>query len=407
MDTFTQEPAASGAGPTAATASFGPLALAGMASLGAGAIHAAAIGAHAEHRPAVITFTLLATAQLVWGAVALAGRRRAIAIIGVALGFGAVAGWLVAKTVGLSFVAGLDDAEPAQLADSLAAGLALLAGLGSARVALQREAAPRAVPTWVLSGLGIGILALTVSGMFGASTHAHAEGDDHGHDETAATDHGHAGGTTDHADAPAAAPDRTYDPTKPLDLSGVQGVTKAQEAKAERLVAVTLDRLPQFADSKVAESKDFHSIGDGVTGAEHFINWSYIDDEHVLNPDYPEALVYEPQPDGSRKLVSAMFMLKQGQTLDDVPEVGGNLMQWHIHDDLCFLDDPVAPRIAGITSVGGSCRAGLEKFTPVPMIHVWITRHPCGPFAALEGIGAGQIKEGEERLCDHVHGSGS
>jgi hypothetical protein len=34
------------------------------------------------------------------------------------------------------------------------------------------------------------------------------------------------------------------------------------------------------------------------------------------------------------------------------------------------------------------------------MLHVWIEPHKCGPFAALEGVGAGQIKEGEARLCD-------
>ena len=28
------------------------------------------------------------------------------------------------------------------------------------------------------------------------------------------------------------------------------------------------------------------------------------------------------------------------------------------------------------------------------------------PFAALEGVGAGQIVEGEARLCDVAHGSG-
>lgn len=39
------------------------------------------------------------------------------------------------------------------------------------------------------------------------------------------------------------------------------------------------------------------------------------------------------------------------------------------------------------------------------MIHVWTVSHPCGPFAALEGVGAGQIHEGEERLCDHAHGA--
>lgn len=33
--------------------------------------------------------------------------------------------------------------------------------------------------------------------------------------------------------------------------------------------------------------------------------------------------------------------------------------------------------------------------------------HPCGPFAALNGVGAGSIKPREVRSCDHVHGSGS
>ncbi len=89
-----------------------------------------------------------------------------------------------------------------------------------------------------------------------------------------------------------------------------------------------------------------------------------------------------------------------------MPDIGGALMQWHIHDNLCFTADPVQPRVAGLTDAAGNCAAPLQKFRPAPMIHVWIVPHPCGPFAALEGIGAGQIKPGEERLCDHVHGSG-
>ena len=40
------------------------------------------------------------------------------------------------------------------------------------------------------------------------------------------------------------------------------------------------------------------------------------------------------------------------------------------------------------------------------MIHVWITPNKCGPFAALEGIGAGQIADGRRPDCaTHAHGS--
>ena len=199
---------------------------------------------------------------------------------------------------------------------------------------------------------------------------------------------------------------KPYDPTQPIDLSGTPGVTPEQQAAAENLIAVTLVRLPQWADYHDAEAAGFHSIGDGVTGFEHFINWEWINDDITLDPDHPESLVYQLQPDGSKQLVSAMYMLADSVALADVPDIGGALMQWHIHDNLCFTTDPVAPKVAGTTDASGGCRAGLVKFVPAPMIHVWITAHKCGPFAALEGVGAGQIVAGEERLCDHAHGEG-
>jgi hypothetical protein len=102
-----------------------------------------------------------------------------------------------------------------------------------------------------------------------------------------------------------------------------------------------------------------------------------------------------------------MFMLSKGKTLADVPDVGGKLTQWHIHDNLCFTPTPDAPRVAGLTNAGGQCTPPLLKGASVPMIHVWIVPHPCGPFSALDGLGAGQVAAGEVRSCDHVHGTGS
>ncbi len=233
-----------------------------------------------------------------------------------------------------------------------------------------------------------------------------------GHDHHSTTDAAASGTATpaaaadgqDHSAAAAATP-VPYDPTLPIDLSGTPGVTPQQQAFAENLVATTLVKLPQWSDPAVAEAAGFRSIGDGATGHEHFVQWDWINDDVYLDPDHPESLVYEPQPDGSRRLVSAMYMLPQTYTLDSVPDWGGALMQWHIHDNLCFTPDPDAPRVGGLTNADGSCTAPLVKFGEVPMIHVWITTNPCGPFAALEGIGAGQIAEGETRLCDTAHGS--
>ncbi|HUF99019.1 MAG TPA: hypothetical protein VMM60_12895 [Ilumatobacter sp.] len=207
-----------------------------------------------------------------------------------------------------------------------------------------------------------------------------------------------------HGTAEAAAT-KPYDPTMPIDLGGIDGVTPQQQAFAENLVAATIRDLPQWADLEAVAAAGFHSIGDGATGHEHYIQWDWIDDDIILDPDFPESLVFEPQPDGSKKLVSAMFMLPRGVAVEDAPDFGGALMQWHVHGDLCFTDDPVAPKVVGVKAIGTTCRAPLVDGTLAPMVHVWITPTPCGPFAALEGIGAGQVAAGEEALCDTAHGS--
>ena len=186
----------------------------------------------------------------------------------------------------------------------------------------------------------------------------------------------------------------------PIDLSGVEGVTPQQQAAAENLLAVTLADLPQFADPAAVEAMGFVSIGDGFLGHEHYLNVANMNDDKILDPDYPESLVFDTSVTPKR-LAAAMFMMNPGDSLDDVPELGGKLTQWHVHDNLCFA----GPRVAGLTDAEGKCAAGLTKGAETPMIHVWIEPHPCGPFAALEGVAGGTIPEGESRLCDHAHGA--
>lgn len=191
-----------------------------------------------------------------------------------------------------------------------------------------------------------------------------------------------------------------------LDLSGMPGVSDDERRRAEELVYVTRTVLPKFASTADAEAAGFTTIGDGLTGYEHYINWTYINDAHELDPDHPESLVYQVDPvTREKKLVSAMFMLGDEYTLDTVPNVGGPLTQWHIHNNLCFNRDPMkygSTRVVGVTSEDGPCSFGI-RLNPNPMIHVWIVPHQCGPFAALEGVGAGQVRTGEERLCDTAH----
>jgi hypothetical protein len=375
-----------------ALGALGWLAVVGAASLGAGAIHAAAIGVHSEHHQAVVAFTIVAVIQLAFGAVALARPGRIVLTLGAIANILFIGGWVLAKTKGISFVDGLEVSEPPQMADSMAAGLALLSVLAvGAQLVSYADRAIRRSPLFT-GAAAITVAALAVPGMLAAGSHTHSHGAaGHTHDGTsAAAGHTHT----------SAVPPKPYDPTLPIDLSGVPGVTPQQQAAAENLLVVTITRLPQFSDPAVAEAHGFKSIGDGFLGYEHYLNLANMNDDKLLDPDYPESLVYDTSVTPKR-LAAAMFMMNPGDTLADVPELGGKLTQWHVHDNLCFD----GPRVAGLTDADGNCRPGLAKGAETPMIHVWIESHPCGPFAALEGVGAGTIAEGETRLCDHVHGT--
>jgi hypothetical protein len=355
----------------------GLLTIGASASIAAGIVHVGAVAAHSEHRAAVWAFIATAVVQLLWGAFALARPSRSMALAGVVLGAVAVGGWVMAKRWGLWFVDGLDDKEPIQLADGLCAALAGVAMVTSAAALLVRR---RALPQLV-------VILLSCAALLSASPGT-----------VRALDHHHGTATSEVA---SAVPPHPFDPNLPIDLGGVAGVSPQQQARAENLLAVTLLKLPQWSDPAYDEANGFFSIHDGATGTEHYLNPAYMADDVMLDPDKPESLVFDTTVTPKR-LVAAMYMGTPGMTLTQVPDIGGALTQWHIHNNLCFNSEG---HVAGLTQADGTCRDGLIKGPETPMIHVWIVAHKCGPFAALEGIGGGQVAPGQAVNCDHVHGS--
>jgi hypothetical protein len=311
----------------------------------------------------------------------------------------------MAKTSGISFVDGLEHAEGAQFADTTAMVLAAIVVVAALASLMWHNPQPW-FGSLAFTATALVTAVITAFAMVAAGSHTHAHGAA-GHSHGAGTAaHSHSGGTgtgsggSGHSHAAGVVPPKEYDPNKPIDLGGVPGVSLKQQARAENLIAITLLRLPKFSDYRVAEQHGFQSIGDGFTGDEHFINTSYFDDGHILDPDRPESLVYNTR-NGGRQLEAAMFMLKPGDSFDDIPDIGGPLTQWHIHNNLCFT---TTGHVAGLTNGEGGCTPPLVHGPLTPMMHVWIEKNPCGPFAALEGVGAGQVKDGQTRLCDTAHG---
>ena len=153
-------------------------------------------------------------------------------------------------------------------------------------------------------------------------------------------------------------PPKKYDPTLPIDLGGVEGVTPEQQARAENLIAITLLRLPQCADYKVAEAAGFRSIGDAATGDEHFINIAYFDDGAHPRPGPSRVARVRAAAATARRSSSPRCSCSApNQTLDDVPDVGGTLTQWHIHNNLCFTAEG---RVAGLSNGRRQVPRGAE-----------------------------------------------
>jgi uncharacterized membrane protein len=397
---------------------FPGIAIAGLASIAAGAIHGGAIGLHAEHPQLARIFIVMTLLQLAWGITMLLRPQHWLLPVGVIVNGAAVGGWALTRIAGISWIDGLEVRESPQIADTLCAGLGIVAATIALAALLIGE---RELPQVRLAFPSFAVLLLTLPAMWNGAAHVHNhsatvdasgniidESQPHGHDEANVSVAQVAGETV--AQWP-----RAYDPATGIDISGVPGVSVDQELRARDLIEKSLKLLPQWADTATAISGGWNSIGDASTGFEHYINRRLIDDNKFLDPSAPESLVYKV--DGNKRtLVSAMFIAKTGVAIDDptLLDFAGNLMQWHMHDNLCWTRNAAGVAvIGGVTDANGNCPPGsVRAGAGNAMVHVWIAPHPCGPFAALEGTGAGRADVSDAERVDmcnesHAHPDGS
>jgi hypothetical protein len=165
--------------------------------------------------------------------------------------------------------------------------------------------------------------------------------------------------------------------------------TEEQEHHLLDLIDATEAELPRFSDPATVEALGFHDIGVTAPGGyDHYINNAWIDDEHILDPAYPETVVFQvtwDQETGqpSYQVVAAMFLLPNDYEMSDIPEDLAWMPGWHIHPEVCVTDDYI---FTGLNGGDGNCSSGHAWLKP-PMLHVWIVDNECDHRFGEIGVG--------------------
>ncbi|HWA19650.1 MAG TPA: hypothetical protein VG757_11715 [Devosia sp.] len=132
----------------------------------------------------------------------------------------------------------------------------------------------------------------------------------------------------------------------------------AMVAGSNPLADMVRDANARFADVAAAAAEGYAPIPctSGVEGGAmgiHYVNGDLLNDEKI-DMAHPEAVMYEPQPDGSMELVAVEYITTKGPA-----ELGGHLFSF----------------------TGTPNRYGLPAFYE---LHVWAWRsNPTGTFADM------------------------
>ncbi|MEL7208262.1 MAG: hypothetical protein AAGK32_08550, partial [Actinomycetota bacterium] len=326
---------------------------AGACSIAAGVLHVAASQTHLDLTTLSRLFLATGVAQIIAGGALLLTPSRRVALATIAVNLAAFGAWLVTRFVDIGFIEGLEVAEAPQLADLLTAGLAaasvlLLSVSRSWRDGLDRSVKPDPGPARLAT---VGVVAVALVAIGGLGSHDHAGADD-----------GEGAGQ-----------------------AWRLGATEAELADTERLVVQTQAEVETYESIEQAEEEGFVRIND-----QHLLNVSRVFDEHQLDPEHIESLVVA-QRDGEDYISGGMYLMDVGQTMRDVPRIGGPLMVWHTHGGFCF-------RANGVIEAGpeaeGTCPAESIWLDDPPMLHIYTerqvdeegprTRSDCGTFAFMD-----------------------
>jgi len=178
----------------------------------------------------------------------------------------------------------------------------------------------------------------------------------------------HSGGGMDHSGGGGGMPGMDHGPARLQ-----HEPCEAQKAAARKLIADTRAAVAGKGQNTLAGlmAQGFFSIGDELTGTTHYTRNDLRNDNHNLEPGYVEEYAVR-----NGRVVAAMYVLGIGMGMDNVPDIAGNWTMWHDHVLNWQSNNPSA---RGYYRLGG-----MFSRRESPMLHVWLERNACGPFAGTD-----------------------
>jgi hypothetical protein len=129
------------------------------------------------------------------------------------------------------------------------------------------------------------------------------------------------------------------------------------EARADSLVEVARAALAKYADVAVAEQDGYRMFAPKVQGQKvyHYSNrMNALKARWTFDATAPSALLYQPQPDGSLRLIGAMYTAPPTMSLDDLNQrIPLSIAQWHQHTSICLPPGTTLASARGGAGMGG------------------------------------------------------
>jgi hypothetical protein len=191
-----------------------------------------------------------------------------------------------------------------------------------------------------LDGAAVAILAVA---LFATTVSAQSAGTAHRHDASTANGAQHARHDADAASDPSGAVHEAMEGAMSANphmrMSPMRVASRADSARANALVERARAAVAKYKDVRVAERDGYRMFAPNIRNQPiyHFTNLRLaIRERFKFDPAQPSSLLYKRNPDGSLRLVGAMYTASKDATPEQLDaRVPLGIAQWHLHTNMC------------------------------------------------------------------------